>query len=76
MSPRGNPLSPHAYRRDRRNVMKMKVGAAAVLISLMTVDQAFAGYFNVVPEFDGSSSIAVIALLASVGALIWAKSKG
>jgi hypothetical protein len=56
--------------------MKTKVGAAALLMSLFTVDQAFAGYFNVVPEFDGSSSIAVIALLASVGALIWARSKG
>ena len=55
--------------------MKMKVGAAALLISVMTIDRAFSGYFNVVPEFDGSSSIAVIALLASVGALIWARNK-
>jgi hypothetical protein len=75
MSPRGGTTAPHARRGDRRNVMKMKVGAAALLISVMTIDRAFAGYFNVVPEFDGSSSIAVIALLASVGALIWARNK-
>ena len=53
--------------------MKTKVGAAALLMSLFTVDEAFAGYFNVVPEFDGSSSIAVIALLASVAAIVVAK---
>jgi hypothetical protein len=56
--------------------MKMKVGAVALAMSLMTIDRASAGYFNVVPEFDGSSSIAVIALLVSVGALIWARNKG
>ena len=50
--------------------MKMKVGAAALLMSLITVDGAFAGYFNVIPEFDGSSSIAVIALLATFMA-VW-----
>ena len=55
--------------------MKMKVGAAALLMSLMTMDQAFAGYFNIVPEFDGSSSIAVIALLASVAAIVVAKAR-
>ena len=75
MSPRGEAMFPHTRRRDRRNVMKMKVGAAALLMSLMTIDRAFAGYFNVIPEFDGSSSVAVIALLTSVGALIWARSK-
>lgn len=60
----------------------MKVGAA-LLMSLMTIDQALAGYFNIVPppeppipEFDGSSAIAVIALLASVAALVKARSKG
>ena len=56
--------------------MKTKVGAAALLMSLFTVDEAFAGYFNVVPEFDGSSSIAVIALLASVAAIVVARRKG
>ena len=55
--------------------MKMKVGAAALLMSLMMMDQAFAGYFNIVPEFDGSSSIAVIALLASVAAIVVAKAR-
>ncbi len=28
----------------RRNVMKMKVGATALLMSLMAIDRAFAGY--------------------------------
>ena len=62
--------------------MKMKVGAAALLMSLMTIDRAFAGYLNItpppsVPEFDGSSSVAVIALLTSVAAiLVRARSKG
>jgi hypothetical protein len=55
--------------------MKMKVGAAALLMSLITVDGAFAGYFNVIPEFDGSSSIAVIALLASVAAIVVARAR-
>ena len=55
--------------------MKMKVGAVALLMSVMTIDRAFAGYFNIVPEFDGSSSIAVIALLASVAAIVVAKAR-
>ena len=59
----------------------MKFGAA-LLFSLATIDQALAGYFNItppppppIPEFDGSSAIAVIALLASVAALVKARSK-
>jgi hypothetical protein len=61
--------------------MKMKVGAAALLMSLMTVDRAFAGFFNIVPtptpipEFDASSGIAVIALLASLGAILVTKAR-
>jgi hypothetical protein len=55
--------------------MKMKIGAAALLTSLITADRAFAGYFNVIPEFDGSSSIAVIALLASVAAIVVARAR-
>ena len=48
--------------------MKMKVLAAALLMSLMTIDRAFAGFFNIVPplpevpEFDGPGEIAAIAL--------------
>lgn len=55
--------------------MQMKVGAAALVMSLVTMDRAFAGYFNIVPEFDGSSSIAVIALLASVAAIFVARAR-
>ncbi len=57
--------------------MKMKVGAAALLMSLMTANQAFAGFFNVtpVPEFDGSSGIAVVALLAGLAAVVFNRAK-
>jgi hypothetical protein len=59
--------------------MKIKVGSVALLMTVVMMDKALAGYFNItpppIPEFDGSSSIAVIALLASVAALIKARSK-
>ena len=57
---------------------KTMLGAAA-LLSTVGINQAFAAIFDVpppIPEFDGSSAIAVIALLASVGALIKTRSKG
>jgi hypothetical protein len=67
---------------QQENIMgpKMKIGAAAFLMSLMTIDQAFAGFFapvvtNAVPEFDGSSGIAAIALLVSVGAILFSRSR-
>ena len=60
--------------------MKIKVGAVALLMNLVMMDKALAGYFNItpppIPEFDGSSAIAVVALLASVAALVKARSKG
>jgi hypothetical protein len=54
---------------------------AAALLSTIGINQAFAGFFDVpppIPEFDGSSAIAVIALLASVVAIlvVRARSKG
>jgi hypothetical protein len=59
--------------------IKTMLGAAA-LFSTVAVNQAMAGFFDVpppIPEFDGSSAIAVIALLAGVGAiLVRARSKG
>ena len=57
--------------------MKMNVGAAALLMSLMTIDQAFAGFFNIVPvpEFDGPGGIAAIALLVSVVAILFSRSR-
>lgn len=64
--------------------MKSKVGPAAlwmssaVIMSLMMVDQAFAGFVSFtppVPEFDGPGAIAAIALLASVGAIFFGRSK-
>jgi hypothetical protein len=57
---------------------KTMLGAAA-LLSTIGINQAFAAIFDIpppIPEFDGSSAIAVIALLASVAALIKARSKG
>ena len=61
--------------------MKLKIGAATLLMTLVAIDQAAAGFFQVtpnpppVPEFDGSSSVAVIALLASVAAIILKKTR-
>jgi hypothetical protein len=56
--------------------MTKKVGAVALLMSLTMIDQAFAGFFEVtVPELDGPSGIAAIALLASVGALLFGGSR-
>jgi hypothetical protein len=57
-----------------------RVGAAAFLMSLMTIGQAFAGSFvpvitTSVPEFDGPSGIAAIALLVSVGAVLFSRSR-
>ena len=52
---------------------------AAALLSTIGINQAFAAIFDVpppIPEFDGSSAIAVIALIASVAALVRARSKG
>jgi hypothetical protein len=56
---------------------KMKVGATALLMSLTMIDQAFAGFFEVtpVPEFDGPSGLAAIALLAGVGAVLFSRSR-
>jgi hypothetical protein len=59
--------------------MKTRAAAAtAALLGLATVDQAFAGFFKFtpnppppVPEFDGSGVVAAVALLASVGALLF-----
>jgi hypothetical protein len=55
----------------------MKVGVVALLMSFVMIDQAFAGFFNItlVPEFDGPSGIAAIALLVSVGAVLFGRSK-
>jgi hypothetical protein len=55
-----------------------KVGAVAVLASIAMVDHAFARpfwYCPPVPEFDGASSVAAIALLLSVGAILFGDSK-
>lgn len=56
---------------------KLKVGATALLMSLVMIDHAFAGFFRVVrvPEFDGPSGIAAIALLVSVVAILFRGSK-
>ncbi len=61
--------------------MKMKVGAAALLMGVM-IDRAFAGYTNItpppqppVPEFDGPGAIAAVALLTSVAAIMFHKTR-
>ena len=52
---------------------------AAALLSTIGINQAFAAIWDIpppIPEFDGSSAIAVIALLASAVALVKSRSKG
>jgi hypothetical protein len=62
--------------------MKIKaVGATALLLCLVTISQAFAGFFTftpnptppAVPEFDGPGAIAAIALLVGVVAILYQK---
>jgi hypothetical protein len=54
--------------------MGTKIGVGAIVL-LVTVNQAFAGFFPTppVPEFDASSGIAAVGLLASVGAILLSK---
>ncbi len=56
---------------------KMTVGTTALLMSLTMIDQAFAGFFEItpVPEFDGPSGLAAIALLVGVGAILFSRSR-
>lgn len=60
---------------------KMQVGAAALLTGLLTTSQALAGFFPTppsptpVPEIDGPSGIAAIALLASIAAIFFGRSR-
>ncbi len=56
---------------------KAMLGAAA-LLSTIGINQAFAAIFDIpppIPEFDGSSAIAVIALLAGVAAVVVARAR-
>ena len=64
--------------------MKWKVAATGLLLTLMTIDQAFAGWFDIipnppaespVPEIDGPGAVAAIALLASVVAMAFSRSR-
>jgi hypothetical protein len=67
--------------------MKTKaVGAIALSICVMTIDQAVAGFFHFtpnptppspppVPEFDGVGAVAAIALLVSVVAIIYQRAR-
>ena len=56
------------------NAVKLKL-ATALILSLALVDHAMAGWFNIVPkpvpEFDGSTGVAAIALLVSVLAVVF-----
>lgn len=56
---------------------KVEVGALALVMSLLSVEQVMAGSFwwcPPVPEFDGSGSIAAIGLLMSIGAVLLRRS--
>jgi hypothetical protein len=57
-------------------VAKFYIG---LLIVLASINQAAAGFFDIppppIPEFDGASSIAVIALLAGVVSIVWHRSR-
>ena len=49
-----------------------------LLIVLASINQASAAIFDIpppIPEFDGASSIAVIALLAGVASIVWQRSR-
>lgn len=61
--------------------MNVRVGAIALFVSLMSMNQAVAGFFKITPapqpppplpapEIDGAGSIAVIALLGSIAAIL------
>jgi hypothetical protein len=57
---------------------KFNVGALALLMSLVMANHAWAGFFPPpaqVPELDGPGSIAVLALLVSIGAIFFRGSK-
>lgn len=63
--------------------MKAYYRVTALLLSLVPIDRAFAGFFEItptptpppVPEIDGSGGIAAVALLASVVAILISKSR-
>ena len=59
---------------------KMKVGATALLMTFVMIDQAFAELFPFlppapVPEFDGPSGLAAVMLLVGVGAILFSRSR-
>ena len=53
----------------------LKLTATSIFLGCALSTQAFAGFFNVVPEFDGPGAIAAVALLASVGAVLFSGSR-
>lgn len=55
--------------------IRTTLGVAALLMSFTMANQATAGFFRIVPEFDGSNSIAAIGLLMSVGAVLFNRSR-
>jgi hypothetical protein len=76
-------------RRRQEEIMKVQLNRAAlwttfaVVMSLMLVDQAFAGFVSYtppptpepIPEIDGPAGMAAIALLSSVAAVMFGRSK-
>ena len=81
MSPRGRLSS------RQEKIMKLKVVMTALSVTLLTIGQAFAGGWVIVPnsppapspapvpEIDVSSGLAVLALLVSVGAMLYSRRK-
>jgi len=59
----------------------MKFVTTALLVTVMMIDQAFAGGWDIVPtptpvpEIDGSGALTAIALLAGVAAIFFSKNR-
>ena len=53
----------------------LKLAAVSSLIGCALTEQAAAGWWVVVPEFDGSGATAAFALLAAVGAIMFGRSR-
>jgi hypothetical protein len=59
---------------------KLKVCGTALLMSVAAINDAFANFFPpfsppAVPEIDGSGALVAIALLVSIGAILFSRSK-
>jgi hypothetical protein len=53
----------------------LKLAAISTLIGCALTDQASAGWWVIVPEFDSAGATAAFALLAAVGAVLFSRSR-